>query len=49
MKSSLDQRNKRKYYFFHYDHGYDIEECCQLRDKIKVLIQRSHLDRYIQE
>ncbi|XP_010907809.1 uncharacterized protein [Elaeis guineensis] len=42
-------RDRRKYCRFHRDHGHDIEQCIQLKDKIKALIRCSYLEKYKRE
>lgn len=38
---------KKKYYRFHRDHSHDTKECIQLKDKIKDLIHRGYLKKYM--
>ncbi|GAV66156.1 hypothetical protein CFOL_v3_09666, partial [Cephalotus follicularis] len=36
-----------KYYQYHRDHGYNIEECRHLKNQIEDLIRKGHLHKYI--
>ena len=47
MFTPPDQRNSNKYCWYHQDHGHDMDEYLQLKDKIKHLICRGHLARFI--
>lgn len=41
MKAPSTAFNKSKYYWFYHDHGHDIEEHIQQKDKIKALINEA--------
>ncbi|RRT53359.1 hypothetical protein B296_00027317 [Ensete ventricosum] len=49
MKSHSERRDKRRYYHFHMEYGYDTEEYRDLQYQIKDLIRRGHLRRYIRD
>ena len=40
---------KKKYHWFHRDHGHLTEECRDLKEQIKELIQKGKLQRYIKK
>ncbi|XP_073112137.1 uncharacterized protein [Elaeis guineensis] len=42
-------RDQRKYCQFHRDHGYDTEQCIQLKNKIEALIRRGYHEKYRRE
>ncbi|RZR79947.1 hypothetical protein BHM03_00005825 [Ensete ventricosum] len=45
----IDRRSETKGVIiaFYYDYGHDTEECYNLKNQIKDLIHRRHLDRYV--
>ena len=43
LSSSLNQKDMKKYYYFHKDHGHYTNECRDLKEKIEKLIQRGKL------
>ncbi|XP_057969488.1 uncharacterized protein LOC131158638 [Malania oleifera] len=43
------KRDMSKFCQFHRDHGHDTEECIQLKNKIKALIKRGYLSRFIKK
>ncbi|GAV82012.1 hypothetical protein CFOL_v3_25465 [Cephalotus follicularis] len=43
MRSPIEKRDIEKYCRYHCDHEHDIEECRQLKNQIKDLIQMGHL------
>ena len=43
LHSSLNVRDKRKYCRFHNDHGHYTEDCKDLKEQIKELIQKGEL------
>ncbi|RZR81134.1 hypothetical protein BHM03_00007312 [Ensete ventricosum] len=47
MRSQDEDRDRRRYYHFHSNYGHDTEEWYDLKNQIKDLIRRDHLDRYI--
>lgn len=47
IKSSSASHDKSKYYRFHRDHGHDIEEYIQLRNKIEDLIRHGYLGKCV--
>lgn len=47
MKAPLAVHNKRKYFQFHHDHGYDTEKYIQLKDEVEALILWGYLGKYI--
>ena len=47
IRTSIEQRDKRKYYRFHRDYGHNIDECRTLKDDIEALICRRHLSCYV--
>ncbi|XP_065017199.1 uncharacterized protein LOC103991833 [Musa acuminata AAA Group] len=47
MKAPHELRDHSKYYRFHCDYGHDTEECHDLKNQIKELINRGHLGHYI--
>ncbi|RZR80977.1 hypothetical protein BHM03_00007115 [Ensete ventricosum] len=49
MKTRSEVRDRERYYRFHRDYGHDTEECYDLKNQIKDLIHRSHLDRFIRK
>lgn len=46
LKGNPDNRYRSKYYRFHRDHGHATESCQILKDEIKYLIRRGHLNKY---
>ena len=49
MKVLPRNRDRKKYYQFHCDHGHDIEQCIQLKDEIEVLIRWGYLGKYLRD
>ena len=47
MRTHPGKHNPSKYYLYHHDHDHDTEECIQLQNKIKKLIKRGRLDRFL--
>ena len=47
-KRKFPLANKSKYYKFHCDYGRDSNNCVTLKDKIKTLIKRGKLAKYMQ-
>ena len=47
MRAPIGQRDKKKYYRFHRDHGHDIEDYRQLKDAIEHLIRQGYLGGYV--
>nr|XP_023897383.1 uncharacterized protein LOC112009280 [Quercus suber] len=48
MKGDPNKRNRNKYCHFHRDHGYDMDECFDLKQQIENLIRQGKL-RYLLE
>ena len=40
-------RDKKKYYWFYKDHSHYTEDCRDLKEKIKELIQKGKLQKYV--
>lgn len=40
MKMLLERRDKSMYCHFHHDYDHDIEDCCDLKERIEELIHR---------
>ncbi|RRT73546.1 hypothetical protein B296_00013037 [Ensete ventricosum] len=49
MKTQREECNRTRYCHFHCDYSHDTEECHDLKNQIKDLIRRGHLDRYIRK
>ncbi|XP_058111723.1 uncharacterized protein LOC131255046 [Magnolia sinica] len=49
MKTDVENRDKRKYCWFHRDHGHNTSNCVDLKDKIDTLIRKGHLHWYTKE
>ncbi|RZS23809.1 hypothetical protein BHM03_00056791 [Ensete ventricosum] len=49
MKSHSERHDKKRYYHFHMEYGYDTEEYRDLQYQIEDLIRRGHLHRYIRD
>ncbi|RRT43966.1 hypothetical protein B296_00024692 [Ensete ventricosum] len=49
LRSRAEDRDRRRYYRFHHDYGHNTKECYNLKNQIKDLIHRNHLDRYIRK
>ncbi|XP_023899167.1 uncharacterized protein LOC112011022 [Quercus suber] len=47
LQSPPSVRDKRKYCHFHKDHGHYTEDCRDLKEQIKELIQKGKLQRYV--
>ncbi|XP_057503492.1 uncharacterized protein LOC130787039 [Actinidia eriantha] len=47
IKTDPQKRNRNKYYEFHRDHGYNTEDCFQLKEQIANLIKRGYLRKYV--
>ncbi|GAV59273.1 hypothetical protein CFOL_v3_02804, partial [Cephalotus follicularis] len=47
LRTPVENRNVEKYCQYHRDHGYDTEECRQLKNQIEDLIRKGHLRRYV--
>ncbi|GAV65270.1 hypothetical protein CFOL_v3_08785, partial [Cephalotus follicularis] len=47
LRSPAERRDIEKYCQYHRDHGYDTEECRQLKNQIEDLIRRGHLRKYV--
>lgn len=47
METLFEKRDKSKYYHFHNNYSNDIEDCPNLKEKIKELIRREYLKRFI--
>ena len=47
MRSNPEVRNKRKYCHFHKDYGHDTNECHDLKNQVKNLIQQGKLKRFV--
>ncbi|XP_030928369.1 uncharacterized protein LOC115954601 [Quercus lobata] len=46
---SPNVRDKNKYCRFHKDHGYDIEDCRDLKEQIEELIRKGKLQKYLKK
>lgn len=42
-----DQMDRSKYCHFHREHGYNTDDCIQLKDVIKLLIKKDILSKYV--
>ncbi|XP_058103407.1 uncharacterized protein LOC131246971 [Magnolia sinica] len=49
MKTDASQRDKRKYWRFHRDHGHNTTGYVDLKDEIKTRIRKGHLKQYTKE
>ncbi|XP_058092628.1 uncharacterized protein LOC131239090 [Magnolia sinica] len=49
MKTDANQRDRRKYCYFHCDHGHNTGDCINFKDDIETLIRTGHLRQYIKE
>ena len=47
MRSNLEVRNKCKYCHFHKDYEHDTNECHDLKNQVKNLIQQGKLKRFV--
>ena len=47
--SSPNVRDKNKYCCFHKDHGYNTEDCRDLKEQIEELIQKGKLQKYVKK
>ncbi|GFZ05554.1 hypothetical protein Acr_17g0011260 [Actinidia rufa] len=47
IKTNPFRRNKNKYCEFHNDHGYNTEDCFQLKEQIDDLIKRGYLRKFV--
>ena len=47
MKGDPNKRNRNKYYRFHRDHGYDTNECFNLKQQIENLIKQGKLRNFL--
>ncbi|GAV87240.1 hypothetical protein CFOL_v3_30666, partial [Cephalotus follicularis] len=47
LRTPTENRNVEKYCRYHRDHGYDTEECRQLKNQIENLIRKGHLRKYV--
>ena len=47
MKGDPSKRNKSMYCCFHQDHGHDIDECYDLKQKIEILIKQGKLNNFL--
>ena len=49
LHSSLHIRDKNKYCCFHNDHGHYTEDCRDLKEPIKELIQKGKLQKFVKK
>jgi len=47
MKRDPSKQNKSKYYYFHHDHGYDTDECYDLKQQVEALIKQGKLKNFL--
>ena len=47
MKEDPNKRNRNKYCRFHRDHGYDMDECYDLKQQIENLIRQEKLRNFL--
>ena len=47
MKGDPNKRSRNKYYCFHRDHGYDTNECFNLKQQIENLIKQGKLRNFL--
>ena len=47
MKGDPNKRNKKKYCHFYRDHGYDTDECFDLKQQIENLIRQGKLRSFL--
>ena len=47
LHSSLNVRDKRKYFCFHKDHRHYTEDCRDLKSKIQELMQKEKLQKFV--
>lgn len=49
MKTLLKKRNMFKYYWFHRNYGYNIEDYRSLKEQNKELVYWEHLGQFVQK
>ena len=49
LKTDPQCRNRNRYFHYHKDHGHDMSNCYELKDKIEELIQKGELRQYVCE
>ena len=49
LSSSSKQRDPKKYYHFHKDHRHYTDECRDLKEQIRELIQRGKLQKFVKK
>jgi len=49
LSSSPNVRHKKKYFRFHRDHGHYTDECRDLKEQIKELIQKGRLQKFVKK
>ena len=49
LSSSSKQRDSKKCYRFHKDHGHYTDECRDLKEQIEELIQRGKLQKFVKK
>ncbi|KAL2485520.1 Uncharacterized protein Adt_30276 [Abeliophyllum distichum] len=47
MAAPPSKRDKRKYCYFHRDHGHDTESCFQLKEELERLLKRGFLAKCV--
>ena len=49
LHSSPHVRDKKKYCWFHKDHGHNTEDCKDLKEQIEELIRKGKLQKYVKK
>lgn len=49
LHSSPNVRDKKKYCYFHKDHGHYMEDCRDLKEQIEKLIQKGKLQKFVRK
>lgn len=49
IKTTLNQRDRSKYYRYHRDHCHNTNDCFDLEEEIKSLIQGAYLKDFVKK